>query len=55
MDPTLHYKMKGDEVYDGSGEGLQPRYRTRRTRCEPMMAADSETLETETETDSCKC
>ena len=35
--PHLHYKMKAVEVYDGSGEGLQPRYRTRQTRCEPMM------------------
>ena len=26
MDPTLHYKMKADEAYDGSGERLQPRY-----------------------------
>ena len=24
MDPTLHYKMKADEVYDGSGEGCNP-------------------------------
>ena len=37
MDPTLHYKMKADEVYDGSVEGLQPRKRTRQTRCEPMV------------------
>ena len=29
MDPTLHYKMKGDEADDGSGEGLQPRYEHR--------------------------
>ena len=28
MDPTLHYKMKADEVHDGSGERLQPRYVT---------------------------
>ena len=21
MDPTLHYKMKADEAYDGSGDG----------------------------------
>ena len=21
MDPTLHYKMKVDEAYDGSGDG----------------------------------
>ena len=26
MDPTLHYTMKADEAYDGSGERLQPRY-----------------------------
>ena len=26
MDPTLHCKMKADEVCDGSGERLQPRY-----------------------------
>ena len=31
MDPTLHYKMKADEVYDGSGEGLQHRKGTRQT------------------------
>ena len=29
MDPTLHYKMKADEADDGSGEGLQPRFRQR--------------------------
>ena len=26
MGPTLHYKMKADEVYDESDERLQPRY-----------------------------
>ena len=26
MDPTLNNKMKADEAYDGSCEGLQPRY-----------------------------
>ena len=31
MDPTNHYKTKADEVYDGSGEGLQPRYRRTET------------------------
>ena len=34
MDPTLHYKMKADEAYDGSGERLQPRYVHR----DPMQA-----------------
>ena len=29
MVPTLHYKMKADEAYDGSGEGLQTRYEHR--------------------------
>ena len=29
MDPTLQYKMKADEAYDGSGEGLQTRYEHR--------------------------
>ena len=29
MDPTVHHKMKADEADDGSGEGLQPRYRQR--------------------------
>ena len=37
MDPTLHHKMKADEVYDGSGKGLQSPYRTRQTRGKPMM------------------
>ena len=53
MDPTLHYKMKTDEIYDGSGERLQPRYvYTENTR---SRLGDTETeAETERETDSCQ-
>ena len=38
MDPTLHYKMKADEAYDGSGQEHR----------------DLETKIKNTETDSCQ-
>ena len=47
MDPTLHHKMKADEAYDGSGEGLQPRHRQETRR-------DHEKKTRATETDSCQ-
>ena len=50
MDPTLHYKMKADEAYDGSGEGLQPRYSRTETRCEHRDPVRSKS----TETDNCQ-
>ena len=31
LDPTLHYKMKGDEANDGSGEGIATPKEKKRT------------------------
>ena len=65
MDPTLHYKMKADEAYDGSGKWLQPQYvhteasvcTQRPSVCTQRSDADSETLaqKQKTGTDSCQC
>ena len=52
-DSTLHYKMKADEAYDGSGEGLQPRYTE--IRCRLGDTGTETGTGTETETDSCQC
>ena len=54
MDPTLHYKMKADEVYDRSGGRVATPIQTNRNWMSRRGCRLGDT-NTEIETDSCQC